>query len=45
MSTYTMRVRVSEGMYVAVAVQAQSPTFAKQMVEAQYGPGSCVGFL
>jgi hypothetical protein len=45
MSTYTLRVRVAEGQYVPVTVQAQSPTYAKMMVEAQYGPGSCVGFL
>jgi len=45
MNSYTMRVRVAEGVYTAVTVQAVSPGVARQVVEAQYGPGSCVGML
>jgi hypothetical protein len=45
MNSYTMRVRVAEGVYTEVTVNAVSGGAATMIVEAQYGRGSMVGFL
>lgn len=45
MNSYTMRVRVAEGMYTNVTVQAVSPGVARSIAEAQYGSGSFCGYV
>lgn len=45
MSSYKMRVRLPNGMITEVEHRAISGAVARQMVEAQYGAGSFLGFL
>lgn len=45
MNTFTLRVRLSNGMITEVTVQAISPAVARAMVESQYGAGSFLGYL
>jgi hypothetical protein len=43
MTNYTVRVRLANGSYVDVRIQAESPTYARQIAEAQYGAGAVCG--
>lgn len=45
MQTYSVRVRLPNGSFFTATVQAISAGMAKQQIEAQYGPGSFMGFL
>jgi hypothetical protein len=45
MQSYTIRVRLGNGMITEVTVQAISPGVARQIVEGQYGSGSFLGYL
>lgn len=45
MQTIKMRVRLPSGAITTVAVIAESFAVAKQMIEAQYGPGSFRGYV
>lgn len=45
MQTYSVRVRLPNGTFFTVQVQAVSPGMARSQVEAQYGAGSFMGLL
>lgn len=45
MDTYNIRVRLPQGGFVEVQIRAISPTYARQIAEAQYGAGSFCGFV
>ncbi len=45
MNTYTLRVRLPNGMITEVQISAISGGVARQIAEAQYGSGSFLGFL
>lgn len=45
MQTIKIRVRLPSGAITTVAIVAESFAIAKQMVEAQYGPGSFRGYV
>lgn len=42
---YRIRVRLPNGSSTVVTVEAISTGIAKQIVEAQYGPGTFLGIL
>lgn len=45
MNNYRVRVRLPNGSFVDIDIQAQSPGYARQIAEAQYGAGSFRGFV
>lgn len=45
MNKFKVRVRLANGSFTTVTVEAQSPAYARQIVESQYGSGSFLGFL
>jgi hypothetical protein len=45
MNTYTVRVRLPNGGFTDIQVQAISPGFAKQIAEGQFGSGNFVAIV
>ena len=45
MEVYRVRVALPQGGFVDVEIRAQSPHYARQIAESQYGLGSFRGFV
>ena len=45
MNTYTVRVRLPNGSFTDIQVQAISPGFARQIAEGQFGSGNFIAIV
>jgi hypothetical protein len=45
MNTYTVRVRLPNGGFTDIQVQAISPGFARQIAEGQFGTGNFIAIV
>jgi hypothetical protein len=45
MTTYTVRVRLPNGGFTDIQIQAISPGYAKQIAEGQFGSGNFVAIV
>jgi hypothetical protein len=45
MNTYTIRVRLPNGSFTDIQIQAISPGYAKQIAEGQFGPSNFIAIV